>query len=112
MTAASWSVWDVKKPARKKGFGRGFWVTLAVGAVLLGGPAISHEVVTAASGFLTGSYDQRSQQVAQATQELAATSNERGAEAGDRFVENANGILTGFSNFVESFRLSLAEEVR
>jgi hypothetical protein len=112
MTTATWSAWDVKKPARKKGFGRGFWATLVVSAVLLGGPAISQEAVTAASGFLTGSYDNRSQQVAQASQEVAETSDKRGVEAGDRFVENANGILTGFSNFVESFRFSLAGEVR
>lgn len=40
MSAATvaWSPWDVKKPARKKGPGRGFWTSLTIGGlVIIGG---------------------------------------------------------------------------
>ncbi len=40
-TATQWSPWDVKKPAVGRGFGKNFWVTVVIGAVLFGGPAIS-----------------------------------------------------------------------
>lgn len=112
MTAAQWSVWDVKKPARRKGFGKSFFATLAVGAVLFGGPVLSAEVVPVVSGYLTGSVEQRSQQAHEASQALAETGDERGTEAGERFVSNASGILTEVSNFIEDVKVSLAGEVR
>ncbi|MBN9208526.1 MAG: hypothetical protein J0H96_07655 [Microbacterium ginsengisoli] len=92
--------------------GKGFWTLFIVSLVLFGGPAISPAVVQAASGYVTGTVDQRSQQVNEAAQALAETGDERGTEAGERFVSNASGILTEVSNFIEDVKASLAGEVR
>lgn len=32
---AAWSPWDVRKPARKKGLGRGFWTVLIIGGLVI-----------------------------------------------------------------------------
>jgi len=50
--------------------------------------------------------------VNEAAQALAETGDERGTEAGERFVSNASGILTEVSNFIEDVKASLAGEVR
>lgn len=92
--------------------GKGFWALLIAALVLFGGPAISPAVVQAASGYVTGTVDQRTQQANEASQALAETGDERGTEAGERFVSNANGILTEVSNFIEDVKASLAGEVR
>ncbi len=55
---------------------------------------------------------QRTQQAHEASQTLADTGDERGAEAGERFVSNASGILTELSNFIEDVKVSLAGEAR
>ena len=92
--------------------GKGFWTLAAISLVLFGGPAISPAVVSAASGYITGTVDQRTQQANEAAQALADTGEERGTEAGERFVSNASGILTEVSNFIEDVKASLAGEVR
>ncbi len=92
--------------------GKGFWTLLIVSLVLFGGPAISPAVVSAASGYVTGTVDQRTQQVNEASQALAETGEERGTEAGERFVSNASGILTEVSNFIEDVKAQLAGEAR
>lgn len=92
--------------------GKGFWTLLIVSLVLLGGPAISPAAVKAASDYVAGTVDQRTQQAHEASQALAETGDERGTEAGERFVENANGILTEVSNFIEDVKASLAGEAR
>ena len=66
----------------------------------------------AASGYVTGTVDLRTQQAHEASQALAETGEERGTEAGERFVSNASGILTEVSNFIEDVKASLAGEVR
>lgn len=92
--------------------GKGFWVLFAVALVLFGGPAISPAAVKAASDYVTGTVDQRTQQAHEASQALAETGDERGTEAGERFVSNASGILTEVSNFIEDVKAQLAGEVR
>lgn len=92
--------------------GKGFWVLLIAALVLFGGPAISPAVVQAASGYVTGTVDERTQQAHEASQALAETGDERGTEAGGRFVDNASGILTGVSNFIEDVKAQLAGEAR
>lgn len=92
--------------------GKGFWVLSAVALVLFGGPAISPAAVKAASDYVSGTVDQRTQQAHEASQALAETGDERGTEAGERFVSNATGILTEVSNFIEDVKASLAGEVR
>lgn len=91
--------------------GKGFWTLFIVSLVLFGGPAISPAVVQAASGYVTGTVDQRSQQVNEAAQALAETSDERGTEAGKRFVSNASGILTDFSNWVTQMQSVAGETI-
>ncbi|KQM36857.1 hypothetical protein [Microbacterium sp. Leaf203] len=92
--------------------GKGFWALLIVSLVLFGGPGISPAVVSAASGYVAGTVDQRTQQAHEASQALAETGDERGIEAGERFVSNASGILTEVSNLIEDVKASLAGEVR
>lgn len=92
--------------------GKGFWTLFIVSLVLFGGPAISSAAVSAASGYLTGTVDQRSQQAHEAAQALAETGEERGTEAGERFVSNASGILTEVSNFIEDVKAQFAGEAR
>ncbi len=92
--------------------GKGFWALFIVSLMLFGGPAITPTVVQAASGYVTGTVDQRTQQAHEASQALAETGEERGTEAGERFVSNASGILTELSNFIEDAKASLAGEVR
>lgn len=111
-TATPYWATHTPPPAKRKGFGKGFWTTIIVSLVLFGGPAISPAAVSAASGYITGTVDQRTQQANAAAQALAETGDERGAEAGERFVETASGILTAVSNFVEDVKASLAGEVR
>lgn len=92
--------------------GKRFWVFSAIALVLFGGPVITPAAVQAASGYVTGTVDQRTQQAHEASQALADTGEERGTEAGERFVSNASGILTELSNLVEDVKASLAGEVR
>lgn len=92
--------------------GKGFWVLSAIALVLFGGPAITPAVVQAASGYVSGTIDQRTQQAHEASQALAETGDDRGADAGERFVSNASGMLTELSNFIEDAKASLAGEVR
>lgn len=91
--------------------GKGFWVLFAVALVLFGGPAISPAAVKAASDYVTGTVDQRTQQAHEASQALAETGDERGTEAGERFVENASGILTDFSNWVTEMQSVAGETI-
>lgn len=92
--------------------GKGFWVTAAIALLVFGGPAISPAAVKAASDYVAGSVNQRTQQAHEASQALSETGEERGTEAGERFVENASGILTEVANFIEDVKASLAGEVR
>jgi hypothetical protein len=92
--------------------GKGAWVLFIAALVLFGGPAISPAVVQAASGYVTGTVDQRTQQAHEASQALAETGDERGTEAGERFVSNSSAVLTEVSNFIEDVKASLAGEVR
>lgn len=100
-------------PARRRFSmpGTGFWVLAFITFALFGGPAISPAVVSAATGYITGTVDERTQQMNQASQALAETGDERGVVAGDRFVENTSNILTEVSNFIEDVKASLAGEV-
>lgn len=75
MSAATvaWSPWDVKKPARKKGLGRGFWTALIIGGlVIVGGLGLAQSAQAAERDTVPP--------VSEQTQSLADQADAIGAE--------------------------------
>lgn len=74
--AVAWSPWDVKKPAKKKGPGRGFWTSLTIGGlVIIGGLGLVQSAQAAERDTATPTVS-----VSEQTQSLTREADAIGAE--------------------------------